>query len=385
MNPIYLDHCATTPLEPRVFEFMRPCFFESFGNPSAENMQGIKARETVLDCRKRICAAMGIADGRVVFTSGATEANNLVILGLGRFYKELGNHIVTTAIEHPSLLEPCYNLQEQGFEISFLKPGADGRIRPEDVANAIGSKTTIVSVQAVNNITGIIQPITEIGEICRRRGVLFHTDATQAIGKMPFFPGQLPVDMVSVSAHKFYGPTGIGALLVNENNHAEFALTPLLYGGGQQSGIRPGSMNLAGIVGLTTAMEIAIDEQEEQEERAGHLDELLTQSLNLIDDIHWCGDARHRVKGHLCFCIPGIDTDLLQKALLSQISFATSSACGAGKGEPSHVLMAMGFSAELAGSLVRISTGRFNTDMEIKRAASILVCVIQESRCKSLL
>jgi cysteine desulfurase len=366
--PVYLDYCATSPLGKAALDAMLPFMTGTFGNPSSENLHGQKARSFVYQCRAEILEALGIKRGRVIFTSGATESNNLALMGTMKSYASLGKHFITTAIEHPSVLQAVEALEQEGFYCKRLEPDSKGQISVDALAAVIREDTILVSVQLVNHITGIRQDLKSLGEFLRNKGILFHVDATQAPGRMSLDFSEMHFDMMSFSAHKFHGPTGCGALIIKEDNHEEFDLTPIIYGGGQQSGIRPGSLNVSGIAGLHAALLESISVSSQWFPIYRDWEQILRSRLRRFDNIVWIGDDKNRVPGHFCFCVPGIDTAKMQQSLLKEISFATSSACGAGKNEPSPVLKSMGYSDEVAFSPVRISLGKQNTTEEIEFA-----------------
>src|SRR5215510_9972463 len=281
--PIYMDNHATTPCDPRVFEAMRPYFTEIFGNAASRNHEfGWRAEEAVENSRKQIADLIGATGKEIIFTSGATESDNLAIKGVAEMYYERGDHIITVVTEHKAILDTCKKLEKRGFKVTYLPVGSDGLISPDDVKNAITDKTILVSVMMANNEIGVIQPIAEIGAVCKERGVLFHTDATQAIGKVPFNVSELNVDLASLSAHKIYGPKGVGGLYVRRKN-PRVMLVPMMDGGGHERGMRSGTLNVTGIVGLGAACQIAREEMPVENERLLTLRERLRSGI--MDEI----------------------------------------------------------------------------------------------------
>ena len=296
--PIYMDNHATTPVDPRVFDAMRPYFTEIFGNAASRNHQfGWQAEEAVETARKQVADLIGASSKEIIFTSGATESDNLAIKGVADMYFERGDHIITVVTEHKAVLDTCKKLEKRGFKVTYLPVGSDGLISPDDVKNALTDKTILVSVMMANNEIGVIHPISEIGKICKERGILFHTDATQAVGKVPFNVKDLNVDLVSISAHKMYGPKGVGALYVRRRN-PRVMLVPIIDGGGHERGMRSGTLNVTGIVGLGKACEIAQAEQPTEHERIIGLRERLRKGImDEIPDVYINGNYEHRLAG----------------------------------------------------------------------------------------
>jgi len=368
-KPIYLDNNSTTPVDPAVFEAMRPYFTEFFGNPSNQHhAAGSKAARAVERARSQVAAAVGAEPNSIVFTSGATESNNLAILGVCRGSHTSPGHIITSAIEHKAVIGPCRHLEATGWKVTYLGPDSQGTVDWRAVDNAIMPETVLVSIMAANNEVGTIQPIERIGEVCERRGVIFHCDAAQALGRMPIDVDRWKVDLLSLSAHKAYGPKGSGALFVREQHKAEI-LAPLCYGGGQEAGIRPGTLAVPNIVGFGTACELATLNLAEESKRIRMLRQsLLDQLMNYCPDMVVHGHPMNFLPGLLSVGFPGVDGDeflfRLQDVLLSQ-----GAACSSGSPEPSHVLTALGVGYELARSTFRLGIGRFNTIEEISRAA----------------
>jgi cysteine desulfurase len=363
--PIYMDNHATTPCDPRVFEAMSPYFTEIFGNSASRNHPfGWAAEEAVENSRKQIATLIGATGKEIIFTSGATEGDNLAIKGVADMYYERGDHIITVVTEHKAVLDTCKKLEKRGFKITYLPVDSDGLITPDDVKNAITDKTILVSVMMANNEIGVIQPIAEIGKICKERGVLFHTDATQAVGKVPFNVNELNVDLASFSAHKIYGPKGVGGLYVRRKN-PRVMLVPMMDGGGHERGMRSGTLNITGIVGLGKACEIAHQEMQQENERIFSLRERLrTGIMNELPDVYINGHATERLAGNLNISFAYVEGESLLMGI-NDIAVSSGSACTSASLEPSYVLKALGVGEELAHSSIRFGLGRFNTVEEV--------------------
>ncbi|HXG91166.1 MAG TPA: IscS subfamily cysteine desulfurase [Blastocatellia bacterium] len=363
--PIYMDNHATTPCDPRVFETMAPYFTEIFGNAASRNHQfGWAAEEAVENARKQVADLIGATSKEIVFTSGATESDNLAIKGVAEMYYEKGDHIITVVTEHKAVLDACKKLEKRGFKVTYLPVASDGLISPDDVKNAITDKTILVSVMLANNEIGVIQPIAEIGRVCKERGVLFHTDATQGIGKVPFNVNEFNVDLVSISAHKMYGPKGVGALYVRRKN-PRVQLTPIIDGGGHERGMRSGTLNVTGIVGLGKACEIAKAEMGEESEKLLRLRERLrTGIMNEIPEVYVNGSLDRRLPGNLNVSFAYVEGESLLMGI-NDIAVSSGSACTSASLEPSYVLKALGVGEELAHSSIRFGLGRFNTEEEV--------------------
>jgi cysteine desulfurase len=370
-TPIYLDYQATTPTDPRVVAAMRPYLAEAFGNPHSEHAYGWEAAQAVDDAAADVAKLIGADPGEIVFTSGATEANNLALQGIARGVGRRGGHIITTAIEHKCVLNTAYWLHEQGFAVDIIPVGSGGRIDPDAVRAAIRDDTILVSVMLANNEIGTIQPVAEIGALCGKRGIVFHTDAAQAIGKIPVDVSALNTDLLSLSAHKFYGPKGIGALYVSR--HCSLPLVPLIIGGAQQRGLRAGTVPAFLCAGLGQAARIALEELDTDAAHALALRQAFLDTLaKYIPGITVNGDLQHRLPGNLNIRFQGIDGDSLLTALQGQIAASTGSACNAGLIEPSYVLCALGLNVDEINSSIRFGFGRFNKLEEIVHAAHII-------------
>jgi len=363
--PIYMDYHATTPCDPRVFEAMRPYFTEVFGNAASRNHQfGWEAEEAIENARKQVADLISATSKEIVFTSGATESDNLALKGVADMYYERGDHIITVVTEHKAILDTCKKLEKRGFKVTYLPVGSDGLITPDDVRNAITDKTILVSVMMANNEIGVIQPIAEIGKVCKERGVLFHTDATQAIGKIPFSVQDLNVDLASFSAHKIYGPKGIGGLYVRRKN-PRVMLVPMIDGGGHERGMRSGTLNVTGIVGLGKACEIAQAEMPTENERMLTLREKLRKGLmDELPDVYVNGHPTERLPGNLNISFAYVEGESLLMGI-NDIAVSSGSACTSASLEPSYVLKALGVGEELAHSSIRFGLGRFNTEEEV--------------------
>jgi cysteine desulfurase len=360
-----MDNHATTPCDPRVFEAMAPYFTEIFGNAASRNHEfGWRAEEAIENSRKQVADLIGANSKEIIFTSGATESDNLALKGVAEMYYERGDHIITVVTEHKAILDTCKKLEKRGFKITYLPVGSDGLISPDDVRNAITDKTILVSVMLANNEIGVIQPIAEIGKVCKEKGILFHSDATQAVGKIPFDVNSFNVDLVSISAHKMYGPKGVGALYVRRKN-PRVMLVPMIDGGGHERGMRSGTLNVTGIVGLGKAAEIARAELEADSKRIFKLREKLRQGImDEIPDVYINGHPEHRLAGNLNVSFAYVEGESLLMGI-NDIAVSSGSACTSASLEPSYVLKALGVGEELAHSSIRFGLGRFNTEEEV--------------------
>lgn len=375
-SPIYLDYNATTPCDPRVVEKMLPFFSEWYGNPATGlHLQGRRAARAVDEAREQIAALINCRPGEVIFTGGATESNNLAILGLGRANGHGGRtRIVTSAVEHKAVLLPCRQLREEGYELIVLPVDREGRVPIDEAEKAINDRTLLVSVQAANNEVGTLQPITTIAEIAHRHGAIVHCDAAQAVGKIPVYltDEAWQVDLLSISAHKLYGPKGIGALYIRNGPHAH-PITPLVYGGGQEHGLRPGTTNVPGIVGFGEACRICSAELEQERVHiAGLRDQFERALLASIPGLKINGCGAPRLPNTSSLTFPGIDADALLLNL-PEVMMGVGSACSSGALEPSHVLTAMGLSRAEAGATVRASLGRFASHGQTEQACTLIV------------
>jgi len=370
---IYLDYNATTPVDERVQASIIEALRE-FGNPSSSHLYGKKARLIIDHARTNVARLIGAKAGEIIFTSGGTEANNLAIIGTALKFGK--GHIITTAIEHPSVLNPCRYLQDMGFSVTYLPVNSDGMVDPDDLVNAIRKDTILVTIMHANNETGVIQPISEIGKIVSEKGILFHTDAAQSIGKIPVSTEELNVSLLTIVSHKFYGPKGIGALYIKGGKE----IKPILHGAGHEMGLRPGTENIPGIAGLGKAAEIVIAELQEWKGRISKVTEELLNGLLSIEGVSLNGHKRFRLPNTVNVSIEGIDAQEFVMRLSERIALSAGAACHAGKKKPSHVLKAMGLSDEVALSSIRLSTGKDTTEEEIKEAVEILKYEIARSR-----
>ena len=375
-RPIYLDCQATTPMDRRVLEAMLPYFTQHFGNPaSTTHAYGWEAEAAVKKARETIADAINATPEEIVFTSGATEANNLAIKGVAEAYFSKGRHIITVETEHRAVLDPCKYLQDLGFEVTFLPVQRDGLLDLDKLDSAIRPDTILVSVMAANNEIGVLQPLTKIGEICRNHEVLLHTDAAQAIAKIPLDVQNMKIDLMSLTAHKVYGPKGIGALYVRRRN-PRVKLAPQLHGGGQERGRRSGTLYTPQIVGFAQAVELGLGELESESQRQQQLRERLWQQLSQIPGIYLNGHPTQRLPGNLNISVTGVDGTALLLGLQSVVALSSGSACSSANPNPSHVLTALGHSPQLASASLRFGIGRFNTTAEIDTVAQAVLTTI---------
>jgi cysteine desulfurase len=367
-RPIYLDHHATTPTDPRVVEAMLPYFSEEFGNPSsATHAYGWRAEAAVEDARERLARAIGAREPReIIFTSGTTESDNLALAGVLRAAQPARDHVVTTAIEHPAVLDTCRALAREGLRVTELPVGSDGLVDPEQLAKAIEPRTALVSVGAANGEIGVVQPLAAIAAVCRERGVLFHTDAAQAVGRIPLDVEALGIDLLSMCAHKCYGPKGVGALYLRARR-PRIQVAPLLHGGGHERGLRSGTLPVPLCVGFARAVELCLAELPAESARLSSLRERLWQRFEPAG-ARRNGHATQRLPGNLNVAFPGAPADALLVAL-RDVALSSGSACASARGEPSHVLRALGLDPELARSSLRFGLGRGTTAEEIEVAA----------------
>jgi len=363
--PIYLDNNATTPVDPRVLEAMLPYYREHFGNAASRSHRfGWVAEKAVERAREQVAAVLNAHPKEIIWTSGATESDNIAVKGIARMYRDKGDHIITQATEHKAVLDPCKWLEQEGFRVTYLPVDASGRIDPDQLAEAIDDKTILISIMMANNEIGTIQPIAEIGRIAKQKGVIFHTDATQAYGKIPIDVEAMGVDLLSLSAHKIYGPKGCGALYVRRKN-PRVRCEPLLHGGGHERGMRSGTLNVPGIVGLGAASEIAAAEMEAEARRLAALRDKLWEGLNRrLDRIHRNGHPEHCLPNTLNVSFAYVEGEALMMSF-EDIAVSSGSACTSASLEPSYVLQALGVGEDLAHSSIRFSLGRFNSEEEI--------------------
>lgn len=364
--PIYLDNNSTTRVDPAVLEAMLPYFSEHYGNASSKSHEfGWKAEAAVQHARNLVARLVNCEPRDIIFTSGATESVNLAIKGTAEMYRSKGNHIVTTVIEHEAVLDSCKNLERKGFDVTYVKVNENGIVALEDIARAINENTILVSVMYANNEIGTVQPVHEIAKLCKEKKVLFHTDATQAVGKLSIDLSDHNIDMLSFSSHKMYGPKGVGALY-KSGKLPRIRVTPQIDGGAQEKGLRAGTLNVPGIVGFGAACEIAHNLLETESNRILQLkNRLYSGIISGVKGVKVNGDMFKRIPGNLNISIPGIDADSLMMAM-KEIAVSTGSACSSESVEPSHVLNAIGLDKKLMRSTIRFGIGRFNTEEEIE-------------------
>ena len=379
-RPIYLDCHATTPVDKRVLAAMLPYFSDRFGNPSSINhVYGWEAEAAVKQARETLAAAIHATPTEIIFTSGATEANNLAIKGVAEAYFSQGRHLIAVQTEHRAVLDPCHYLETLGFEVTFLGVQQDGLLDLEQLEKAIRPDTILVSVMAANNEIGVLQPLAEIGAICRHHQVLFHTDAAQGIGKIPLDVEEMKVDLMSLTAHKVYGPKGIGALYVRRRN-PRVRLAAQIQGGGQERGMRSGTLYTPQIVGFAKAVELGLAEMKEEGKRQLELSERLWSQLSQLEGIYLNGHPTQRLPGNLNISVAGVDGAALLLGLQPVAAVSSGSACSSTSTAPSHVLTALGHSESLAYASIRFGIGRFNTPEEIDLVTQQTISTIQSLR-----
>ncbi|NEP33127.1 MULTISPECIES: IscS subfamily cysteine desulfurase [Moorena] len=379
-RPIYLDCHATTPMDQRVLEAMLPYFTEHFGNPSSiSHTYGWEAEAAVKQGRQILADAIHATPVEIIFTSGATEANNLAIKGVAEAYLSKGRHLITVQTEHNAVLDPCHYLETLGFEVTFLPVKADGLVDLSQLEQAFRPDTILVSVMAANNEIGVLQPLAEIGDLCRQHNVLFHTDAAQAIGKIPLDVQSMKIDLMSLTAHKIYGPKGIGALYFRRRN-PRVRLAPQLHGGGHERGMRSGTLYTPQIVGFAKAIELGLEEQPSESQRLMELRESLWKSLSRLEGIQINGHPTQRLSGNLNISVEGVDGAALMLGLQPVAAVSSGSACSSATVAPSHVLLALGHPENLAYASIRFGMGRFNTMAEIEQVAEHTITTIQSLR-----
>ncbi len=378
--PIYMDNHATTPMDPRVFEAMRPFFTEIFGNAASRNHSfGWEAEEAVEKGRKQVAELIGATAKEIVLTSGATESNNLALKGVAQMYAEKGNHIITAATEHKAVLDTCKRLEKDGARVTYLPVQQNGLVDLDQFRDAITDKTILVSIMYANNEIGVVQNIREIGKIAKERGVLVHTDATQAVGKIPVDVTKDNIDLASISAHKMYGPKGVGALYVRRRN-PRVQLTAQMDGGGHERGMRSGTLNVTGIVGLGAACAIAKAEMPEESKRMAHLrDKLKDRLLANLDEVYINGTMESRLPNNLNISFAYVEGESLLMGI-NEIAVSSGSACTSATLEPSYVLKALGAGDDLAHSSIRFGLGRFNTEEQVDYVSEKVIDVVNKLR-----
>jgi cysteine desulfurase len=378
--PIYMDYHATTPMDPRVFEAIKPYFMETFGNSASRNHSfGWQAEEAVEKSRKQIADLIGATPKEIVFTSGATESNNLALKGVAEMYAEKGNHIITAATEHKAILDTCKRLEKHGIRVTYLPVQANGLVDLDMLKEAITDKTILVSIMYANNEIGVLQNMTEIGKIAKAKGVLVHSDATQAVGKVPVNVIKDNIDLMSMSGHKIYGPKGVGALYVRRKS-PRVQITAQMDGGGHERGMRSGTLNVPGIVGLGEACALCQAEMPEESKRMAYLrDKLRSKLESQLDEVYVNGTMEHRVPNNLNISFAYVEGESLLMGI-NDIAVSSGSACTSATLEPSYVLKALGAGDDLAHSSIRFGLGRFNTEEEVDYVADKVIDVVKKLR-----
>ncbi|WP_263351502.1 IscS subfamily cysteine desulfurase [Acidicapsa acidisoli] len=378
--PIYMDNHATSPLDPRVLEAMLPYFSQKFGNAASRNHSfGWEAEQAVENAREQIAKLIGASAKEIIFTSGATESNNLAIKGIAEMYKERGNHIITQVTEHKAVLDTCKRLEKYGYRVTYLPVKADGLIDIEDLKRAMDDKTILVSIMFANNEIGVIQPVAEIGKLCHEKGIIFHTDAVQAVGKVPVDVNAMNIDVLSLTAHKIYGPKGVGALYVRRRN-PRVQISAQIDGGGHERGMRSGTLNVPGIVGLGKACEIAGAEMATEAARLQAMRDHLRNKLeSALDYVEINGSWEHRLPGNLNMSFVYVEGESLLMGI-NDVAVSSGSACTSATLEPSYVLKALGLGDDVAHSSIRFGLGRFNKEAEVDYVADKVIGIVQKLR-----
>jgi cysteine desulfurase len=378
--PIYMDYHATTPMDPRVFETMKPYFLQTFGNAASRNHSfGWEAEEAVEKSRKQIASLIGATAKEIVFTSGATESNNLALKGVAEMYAEKGNHIITAATEHKAILDTCKRLEKHGVRVTYLPVQQNGLVDLDQLQAAITDKTILISIMYANNEIGVLQPIAEIGKLAKSKGVLLHTDATQAVGKVPVNVIKDNIDLMSLSGHKMYGPKGVGALYVRRKS-PRVQITAQMDGGGHERGMRSGTLNVPGIVGLGEACALCQAEMAEESKRMAYLRDKLRDKLQSeLDETYINGTLEHRLPNNLNISFAYVEGESLLMGI-NDIAVSSGSACTSATLEPSYVLKALGAGDDLAHSSIRFGLGRFNTEEEVDYVAAKVIDVVKKLR-----
>ena len=378
--PIYMDNHATTPVDPRVVDAMLPYFSEKFGNSASRNHSfGWTAEEAVENARAQVARLINATPKEIVFTSGATESDNLAIKGVAEMYREKGNHIITQVTEHKAVLDACKRLEKYGYEVTYLPVGKDGRVDLEELRAAITPKTILITIMYANNEIGVIQPIAEIGKIAKEKGVFFHTDAVQACGKIPVDVQKDNIDLLSISAHKLYGPKGVGALYVRRRN-PRVQLASIIDGGGHERGMRSGTLNVPGIVGLGKAAELCQQEMPQESKRMVALRERLKDHIFAkLDEVYINGSMTHRLPNNLNISFAFVEGESLLMGI-NDVAVSSGSACTSATLEPSYVLKALGVGEDLAHTSIRFGLGRFNTEEEVDYVANRVIEVVNRLR-----
>jgi cysteine desulfurase len=378
--PIYMDNHATSPIDPRVLEAMMPYLTGIFGNAASRNHSfGWEAEGAVEKAREQVAKLIGATAKEIIFTSGSTESNNLALKGIAEMYRERGNHIITQVTEHKAVLDTCKRLEKSGYRVTYLPVKADGLIDLEDLKRAFDEKTILVSIMFANNEIGVVQPVAEIGKLCRERNVIFHTDGVQAVGKIPVDVNSMNIDVLSLTAHKIYGPKGVGALYVRRRN-PRVQISEQINGGGHERGMRSGTLNVPGIVGLGKACEIAGQEMASEGERLRKLrDKLKAKLEGSLDYIHVNGSMEHRLPNNLNISFVYVEGESLLMGI-NDVAVSSGSACTSATLEPSYVLKALGLGDDVAHSSIRFGLGRFNTEAEVDYVADKVIDIVKKLR-----
>jgi cysteine desulfurase len=378
--PIYMDNHATTPLDPRVLEAMLPYLTNKFGNAASRNHSfGWSAEEAVENARQQVASLVGATAKEIIFTSGATESDNLMLKGVAEMYREKGNHIITQAIEHKAVLDTCKNLEKHGFEVTYLPVQRDGRVSPEEVRKAIKPATILISVMYANNEIGVVNPIQEIGKIAKEHGIIFAVDGVQAVGKIPVDVQKDNIDLLAISAHKLYGPKGVGALYVRRRN-PRVQLSAIIDGGGHERGMRSGTLNVPGIVGLGKACELCQQEMAQESVRLTGLRDRLRAGLEAkLDEVFINGSMEHRLPNNLNMSFAYVEGESLLMGI-NDVAVSSGSACTSATLEPSYVLKALGVGEDLAHTSIRFGLGRFTTQEEVDYVIDKMVQVVTKLR-----
>ncbi|MBF0358889.1 MAG: IscS subfamily cysteine desulfurase [Magnetococcales bacterium] len=377
--PIYMDNQATTPVDPRVLDIMLPWFTEKFGNPaSSSHSFGWEADTAVKKARQQVADLIGADAKEIVFTSGATESNNIAIQGIARFHQERGNHIITLVSEHKAVLDTCRHLESEGFDVTYLPVQSNGLVDMQQLADAITDKTVLISIMAANNEIGVIQPLAEIGALCRERKIYFHTDAAQAVGKLPIDVNAMKIDLLSISGHKFYGPKGVGALYVRRRPRVR--LKAIMFGGGHERGIRSGTLPTPLLVGLGAAAELAGQEMDSDNKRIFALRERMRLGImEQLTHLELNGDLEQRLAGNLNISFSYVEGESLMMAI-KDVAVSSGSACTSASLEPSYVLRSLGVNEEMAHTSIRFGLGRFSTEEEVDFVIKTIVKAVNNLR-----
>jgi len=382
--PIYMDYHSTTPVDPKVFKLMEPYFSRDFGNAASKShLFGMRAKAAVDKARRQVADSIGAEEQEIYFTSGATESNNMAILGVAEALREKGDHVITAATEHKAVLDPCKHLEDKGFQVTYLPVDPGGFVDPEALKRALTPKTILVSIMTANNEIGTLQPMDTIGKITKEAGVFFHSDAAQALGKIPFDVNSLGVDLVSMTAHKIYGPKGIGALYVREQT-AKNKIHPILFGGGHERGLRSGTLDVPAVVGLGEALALAGELMKEESRRVGDLrDQLRRLLMEGLEEVYLNGAEENRLPNNLNLSFAYVKSDNLMMEM-RDVAVSSGSACTSASSKPSHVLRALGIGEARTLSSIRFGLGRFTTQEEVEHVAKRTIEAVKKLRGQSV-